>query len=162
MSLEQYKLAVEMAARLSTKRQEANNFYIGLVSSFGVLYSLLDKLPPSLTQTTWRDALPILAVGWCVVWWLTIRSHRRINKAKWDAIYRLEKHLPSRPFRLEQAFLSGEKEIDKVETGQKEIDKVETPGSFALSKLELLMPVLVGLIFLVLAAHPLLDWVTSH
>jgi hypothetical protein len=142
--LEQYKLAVEMAARLSIKRQDANNFYIGLVSIFGVLYSLLDKLPSSLTQTIWRDVLPILAVAWCFVWWFAILSYRRINKAKWNAIYELERDLPAQPFLSEKEYLSGDKKLDK--------DKVESPGSFALSKLELLMPILVGIIFLLLAA----------
>lgn len=151
MLFAQYKLAVEMAAHSSTKRQEANRFYIGLITSFGVLYSLMEKLPESATRTLWKNVLPLAAVAWCGVWWFTIRSYRRINKAKWHAIYELEKHLPGKPFRLEQAFLSGQTESEHVAGS-----KGDTPGSFALSSLELLMPILVGLVFLFLAALPLL------
>jgi hypothetical protein len=43
--LEQYKLALEAAARMSARRQDANNFYIAVISAFGALYSLLEKAP---------------------------------------------------------------------------------------------------------------------
>jgi hypothetical protein len=99
--LEQYKLAVEMAARMSAKRQDADNFYIGLVSAFGGLYSLLNKSQASLGRSAWQDVLPILAV-WCVVWWLTIQRYRRLNIAKWNVIERLETNLPAAPFTWEK------------------------------------------------------------
>jgi len=64
---EQYKLAVEMAAAISTSRQTTNNFYIGLVSGLAALYSLLEKVPLALTRSTWEQVLPLLVVCLCVV-----------------------------------------------------------------------------------------------
>jgi hypothetical protein len=83
---------------MSAKRQDANKFYIAIVSGFGGLYSLLDKESSSFTQLAWECVLPILAVCWCLVWWLTIRGYRRINIAKWKVIEKLETKLPAAPF----------------------------------------------------------------
>jgi hypothetical protein len=152
--LEQYKLAVEMAAHMSTKRQDANKFYISLVSAFGVLYSLLDKAPPSFTRSAWEDVLPILAVCWCFAWWLTIQDHRRLNMAKWKVIYKLENALPTAPFKWE------EEELETLESNKQPI-KI-SPGSFAFTTVERVLPILVGLIFLLLAARPLLDLVRAR
>ena len=151
--LEQYKLAVEMAARMSAKRQDANNFYIGLVSAFGGLYSLLNKSQPSLGRSAWQDVLPILAVCWCLVWWLTIQRYRRLNIAKWNVIERLETNLPAAPF-------TWEKEELKRFTSKEE--QRTSPGSFALTAVEGTIPILVGLVFLLFAVRPLLDLLAAH
>jgi len=58
---------------------------------------------------------------------------------KWEVIYELENKLPAAPFRLED-------------------EKLGSGRSFALTKLELAIPLLVGLTFLLLAARPLLEW----
>jgi hypothetical protein len=128
---EQYKLAVEMAAGISGRRQSANAFFIGLVSGFGVVHSLLKGIAHSLL---------ILPICLCVVWWFTIYSYRRINRAKWTVIYELEKNLPAAPFTSE-----GE------ELGSR---------SFMLTKLELAIPIVVGLVFLLFAARAFLKWLT--
>lgn len=128
---EQYKLAVEMAAGISARRQTANSFFIGLVSGFGVVDSLLEKAAQSLL---------VLPICLCAVWWFKIYSYRRINKAKWNVIYKLEKNLPAKPFTDE-----GE------ELGSK---------SFMLTKLELAIPLVVGLVFLLFASRAFLEWRT--
>jgi hypothetical protein len=128
---EQYKLAVEMAAGISARRQAANSFFIGLVSGFGVLQSLLTASPR-------EQALLVLPICLSVVWWLTIYSYRRINIAKWKVIYQLEKSLPAAPFTSEDAELKSK--------------------AFILTKLELAIPVVVGLVFLLLASRAVLEW----
>lgn len=145
--LEQYKLTLEMASEISTKRQAANNFFIGLLSSFGALYSYLhDKLPESQASGASQGILPILGVAWSIVWLFTIRAYRRINKAKWNVIYDLEQDLSSKPFTWEGEYLSGTRKSGR--------DKPS--GSFAITQTELVVPLLVGFFFLVLAAYPLL------
>jgi hypothetical protein len=127
---EQYKLAVEMATGISVRRQAANNFYIGLVSGFGVLHSLFEKFAPTFSQSPRERVLLILPICLCVVWWLTIYSHRRIDKVKWDVICELENKLPDTPFTSETKKLGSK--------------------SFNLTKTELAIPILVGLVFLLL------------
>jgi hypothetical protein len=134
---EQYKLAVEMADRMSAKREAANKFFVGLVSAFGGLYALLNDAP-LLLRTAWEYVLPMLAICWCVLWWFTIRHYRRLNQIKWKVIEEeLESNLPLKPFRSEDALLGKRR--------------------FGLTKLELIIPVIVGLVFVLLAARPFLN-----
>jgi len=136
---EQYKLAVEMAAGISARRQAANSFFIGLVSGFSVLDALLGRATPSTrTASTPKPTLLILPFLLCLLWWLTIYGYRRINKAKWVVIYELEKSLPEAPFTRE-----------REELGSK---------SFTLTKLELVIPLLLGLVFLGFALRSLMEW----
>jgi len=151
---EQYKLAVDMANTISSRRQAANNFYVGLVSGFAALPSVLEKAVPSLTATPREPILLILPLCLCVLWWLTIYSYRRINKAKWNVIYKLEEKLPMAPFTLERDALKPKSK--KEELGSK--SEKEGLGSFMLTKVELAIPILVGLVFLLLACRPLLEW----
>jgi len=156
--LEQYKLALEMAVHMSNTRQDTNNFYIALVSAFGGLYTLLDKAPPSYTRSTWEDTLPILAVFWCIAWWFALQSYRRINLAKWDVIYRLESQLQGDiPFKLEEIKL---KQIVQSKRGERQ--QLPSAGTFAFTKIERVIPILVGLIFLLLAARPVLELLGAH
>lgn len=149
---EQYKLAVDMAAQISSKRQDANKFYISLVSIFGILQKLLPSSfhnsSPSLTPGVWQTMLPLLGACWCCVWWLTILRYRRINQAKWAVIYELEAILPSKPFISEKA------ELRRMAT--KKTAETDNRGSFALTQLELTIPIFVGFTFLLLAILPLI------
>ena len=149
---EQYKLAVEMAAHMSTNRQDANKFYIALISAFGGLYTLIDKTQSLLAWSAWQAILPILAVCWCFVWWVTIRHYRRLNIAKWNVIEKLELNLPDDPF-------TGEKE--ELRKLAENIEEPLAPGSFGFTTIEGIIPILVGLIFLLLAARPLLHLLES-
>lgn len=141
MLFEQYKLAVQMADKISGRRHAANNFFIGLLSGFGFLYSLLEKSPPSLLRDVWNHALPILATCLCALWWLSIKAYRRLNSAKWEVIAEMETKLPASPFASEW---------EKLGSGRSR--HVE------LTKVEAAIPVLVGLLFLLLAARPVLTF----
>ena len=61
-------------------------------------------------------------------------STGRINRVKWDVIYKLEDRLPAKPFQNEKQLLG--------------------TRSLSLPKLELAIPLTLGLGFLVLAALP--------
>ena len=99
LRFDQYQLAVEMADRLSAKRLAANNFFIGLLSAFSAFDAWLDKVPSSDALSPRALIVAFLPVCVCIVWGMTIASHRRINKVKWDVIYDLEKGRPDHPLR---------------------------------------------------------------
>src|SRR5262249_10171139 len=126
---EQYKLAVEMAAGISARRQAANSFFIGLVSGFGILNSLLDKPKADLR------ALLILPICLCVVWWLTLYSYRRINKAKWEVIYELEEKLPKQPFTREDHLLNLQHGEQPKDSMRRQARSPAGSRSFSLTKL---------------------------
>lgn len=83
--LDLYKLAVEMADRISARRTQANAFFLALQSA---LLALLGNKN--------FDDPPIAAAGIIlgIAWWLLLRSYRDLNKAKFDVILKMEKRLP--------------------------------------------------------------------
>lgn len=85
--LEQYKLAVEMADRVSARRGAANGFFFTVSSA---LLAASESL-----------GLPLAAAGGIVLslaWMIQLRSYRKLNAAKWAVIGELENRLPARPF----------------------------------------------------------------
>ena len=87
MLFEQYKLAVEMADRISARRGIANGFYFTVSS--GLLAAA-----ESFGLAKASGAGLLLACAW----WLQLRSYRKLNAAKWTVISALEKELPAKPF----------------------------------------------------------------
>ncbi|WAL74384.1 hypothetical protein OU787_24530 [Kitasatospora sp. YST-16] len=97
--LEQYKLCVEMADRVSARRNLANTFFLTLHSG------LLVFLGTWLSQEHRRSvpaALVVVAalvlVGMCAAWWFTLRAYQQLNRGKFQVIGALEERLPARAF----------------------------------------------------------------
>lgn len=87
-AFELYKLAVEMADRVSARRGVANTFYLtintGLVALIG-----------NRTQQ-WYVALA--GVVFCASWWALLKSYRDLNKAKFEIIIAMEDQLPTKVY----------------------------------------------------------------
>jgi hypothetical protein len=91
---EQYKVATEMADRVSARRGTANGFYFTVNS--GLLAA-----SESLGLAIASGAGLVLTAAW----WLQLRSYRNLNAAKWAVIANLEEQLPAKPFTDEWAIL---------------------------------------------------------
>ena len=85
---ELYKLAVEMADRISARRGVANSFF--LTVNTGVVAVL------SARNVRWY--LAVAGIVFSVTWWALLRSYRELNRAKFDVILAMEERLPVRPF----------------------------------------------------------------
>lgn len=95
-----YKMAVEMADRVSARRGQANQFYValqtallGVPAAFAVVGhgSEIDPLRSFL--------LSLVGAMVSVVWWFQLRSYRDLNTAKFRVINQIEAdNLPIRPF----------------------------------------------------------------
>ena len=95
--LDLYKVAVEMADRVSARRSAANAFFLTVQTTFvavlGIAGLSLDAAP------WWKDAvITTPGIVLCVFWWLQLRSYRLLNQAKFVVIHRLEQDLPRRLF----------------------------------------------------------------
>jgi hypothetical protein len=93
--LEVYKLAVEMADRISARRGVANSFFLTINTA---ILGLLGT-----QAVTWYPAAAGITV--CITWWALLRSYRELNRAKFDIILELEDRLPAQLYGREWALL---------------------------------------------------------
>ncbi len=96
--LEQYRLCVEMADRVSSRRNLANTFFLTLHTFiFSAIGFLFEK---GLTPTRRWVILFFLAavLALCYTWWRIVKSYRQLNTAKFKVIGEFEKRLPASPY----------------------------------------------------------------
>jgi hypothetical protein len=96
--LDQYKLYVEMADRISARRGLANTFFLTLNSAIFTLFGVLWKdKPPHLSDVV-VVLLAVVAISQCVAWGLLVHSYRLLNSAKYKVVGALERRLPASPY----------------------------------------------------------------
>ena len=112
--LEQYKLYVEMADRISARRAQSNRFYISLLSALLALLSIL------INRTLWNNiqnaiflAVAILGLALCFLWYVNINSYRQLNSGKFKVIHEMEQHLPFNCYDREWQILGAGEERKK-------------------------------------------------
>jgi hypothetical protein len=91
--LDLYKLAVEMADRVSARRGTANAFFLTVQTAFIAVLSV--AVPQSANTPTWQRGVASAAgIVLSACWWLQLRSYRDLNRAKFSVINEIEKQLP--------------------------------------------------------------------
>ena len=95
--LEIYKLAVEMSDRVSSRRLIANGFFLSINTLLGTLLGFMYE---KLADDKRAVLLFISGVGvvLALTWLFSIRSYKRLNRAKFTVINRIEKDLPYQYF----------------------------------------------------------------
>lgn len=97
-TFEQYKIFVEMADRISTRRNTANAFFLSLHTLIITVATFAYDKGINLTPE-WLVIFPLVAVLLiCWVWWRLIHSYRQLNTAKYKVIGEYERWLPSSPY----------------------------------------------------------------
>jgi hypothetical protein len=95
--LEQYKLYVEMADRVSSRRGLTNTFFLTLNTLIFTIIGVFWKDRPEISA--WILLLPlIVALGQCASWFFIVRSYRQLNSAKYRVVGFLEERLPASPY----------------------------------------------------------------
>lgn len=106
-----YQMAVEMADRVSSRRMVANGFFLSvhtaLVTVVGFTY---EKVATDQKSVLIIIAMMGFLLGW--TWFFAIRSYRRLNRAKFNVINKLEKDLATQYFTNEWAELTKTTEND--------------------------------------------------
>ncbi len=131
--LEQYKIYVEMADRVSQRRGLTNTFFLTLNTAIFTIIGVFWTKPPSGAALLLVFPL-VIALGQCTAWWWLVRSYRLLNGAKFRVIGVLEERLPATPYlRAEWMALGEGKDWRKY---------------LPLSHLEQWVPILFGLVYL--------------
>ena len=87
--IEQYKLYVEMADRVSQRRMNANTFFISVTTLLFTITSFIGD------RTTFGNLVfGILGCILCFAWYFTLKSYRQLNSGKFEVIHEMEKLLP--------------------------------------------------------------------
>ncbi|MFF4474439.1 hypothetical protein ACFYZ3_33400 [Streptomyces sp. NPDC001599] len=109
--MEQYRLCVEMADRISARRSLTNTFFLtvnaALLAAVGAVGGTVLRGTPA-----WGLVVAgLVAVGQCGAWFLLITSYRQLNRAKYKVIGALEQRLPARSYDAEWAELGDGKTL---------------------------------------------------
>lgn len=137
--LEQYKLYVEMADRVSQRREQSNRFYVTIVSALVALLVVMARLGPA--DSIWAAAALIaglFGVALSVIWIINIKSYRTLNSAKFAVINAIEGQLPTAGYSDEWELLR---------------PKVGPPRYLQLTRVEQWVPYLTLLLFVAIAAY---------
>lgn len=92
--LEQYKLYVESADRISDRRQKTNEFFLGLNTA---IVALLGFIATKLTGAPLKAVFVCTSLAGgvlCYCWYRIVRSYKGLNTGKFAVIHAIEKRLP--------------------------------------------------------------------
>lgn len=94
--LDQYKLYVEMADRVSGRRLTANTYFLSVNTALLGYVAYIAK-----ENTSYLWLLGLAGVALCWLWFRIIRSYRDLNTSKFAVVHEIEKLLPLSPYAAE-------------------------------------------------------------
>jgi hypothetical protein len=93
--LDQYKLCVEMADRVSARRSLTNTFFLSLNSAVVAVVAAVQGGAPADTSLWLLLAGLVILLAQCAAWFVLVRSYRQLNTAKYAVIGAFEERLPA-------------------------------------------------------------------
>jgi hypothetical protein len=135
--LELYKLAVEMADRVSARRATANAFFLTVNTA------LLAFVSSHSLNTLWLVALAGIALSG--TWWILLKSYRDLNTAKFGVILEMEENLEASVFGDEWKRLKDRR--PKEESPREERPKRWWEGYAELGKVERFVPLVFAVLY---------------
>ena len=97
--IEQYKVYLEMADRISDRRQTANSFFVTLNTAIIALVGYVNLGDKKAFAFYWL--ISIAGMILCFMWYRLIRSYKDLNSAKFKVVHEIEAKLPIAPFDAE-------------------------------------------------------------
>lgn len=113
--LDQYKLYVQMADKISDRRSTANNFFLSVNGFLLSIMGILPQLKSGLLNfnLVWLGGVAAIGIIFCIAWMTLIRSYNKLNEAKFTVIGALEKKLPAPVYDVEWKYLTAGKKKKK-------------------------------------------------
>ncbi|NJN92511.1 MAG: hypothetical protein HC878_20560 [Leptolyngbyaceae cyanobacterium SL_5_14] len=92
--IDQYKMYVEMHDRISARRNQANSFFISLLSGLLAIFSISSRQGQNLVPPFSGLVVGFLGTVLCILWNFNISAYRRLVERKIQVILEMEKYLP--------------------------------------------------------------------
>lgn len=92
-----YEIHVEMADRVSRRRDGANRLFLAILSAMTALAAAVLRFAPDSGALSAKIAVVIVAsagLSLAAAWLVVINSYRQLNDGKFQALHELEKSLP--------------------------------------------------------------------
>lgn len=99
--VDQYKMYVEMADRISQRRTTANSYFLSINSAILAFVGYLN----SKDSVDYLWVLAVAGMALCLLWKSIITSYRNLNTAKWNVVHEIEKRLPISPYDAEWEYV---------------------------------------------------------
>lgn len=96
-----YELYVEMADRISSRRQSSNSFFLSINTAIVVLVGYVQLASQSVNDSSFYWLAALAGMVLCYLWYRLVRSYKGLNSGKFKVIHEMEKKLPLRPYYAE-------------------------------------------------------------
>ena len=100
-TIEIYKIYIEMADRISGRREKTNSFFLAVNAALVAIITRFTITGEAAVSPAFVLLLALVAGLICYVWRRAIRSYRDLNTAKFKIVHAIERQLPLRPFDAE-------------------------------------------------------------
>ena len=96
-----YKLYVEMADRISSRRQTANSFFLSINTAVIAYTSYFHTGLPKDEKDSFYWIVSLAGIILSYMWYRLIRSYKNLNSGKFKVIHSIEENLPLSPYDAE-------------------------------------------------------------
>lgn len=103
--LEQYKLFVESADRISQRRLHANSFFLTINTAFLAAFGAIVSHGSQPLELWWVPLITLVGLVLCFVWYRVVLSYKGLNEGKFAVIHRIEERLPLSIFGAEWRYI---------------------------------------------------------
>jgi hypothetical protein len=101
--LEQYKLYVEMADRVSQRRQTTNSYFLSINSALLAFVGYITTKGANESAYLWLVGAAGIVLS--VLWFQIITSYRNLNTAKFNLLHAIEARLPLNLYKAEWDYM---------------------------------------------------------
>lgn len=143
--LEQYKLYVQSAENVSSRRVTSDRYLLTINAALVALYGLQSA---NFGQGYWTLLIPLIGIPVSLLWYLIIKSHADLNTVKFKVIHEFEQRLPAAMYKHEWQLAE-----EGQGTAYRAVTKIERWIPVLFAGLHVVLTVMVGL-----AIVGVVDW----
>lgn len=111
--LEQYKLYVGMADKISERRQSANAFFLAVNTALISMLSIIRAKGGTSGSNLWYLFVSVAGMLLCYTWYRLVRTYKDLNSGKYRVVHAIEQYLPVRPYDAEWTALGEGKDENR-------------------------------------------------